>query len=683
MFTFANGLVLRIGERTCEFERQLEFDKVQFKYQDNHEVQTFSIARLYAGILNKEIGLVSQNGYPVNLPSTVPGGACFSPSLSPHQEALLTHREKYVKAARRKRIHSGSYEQCRILVQEVQRKIDEEIEEKIHALLKVRTGDLPAEFKFPAPSPGTLKLWLKKYKQASDNIYALLDRRAMVRHEKRLPARLEEAVEKAIQRHYLQLHGKSAKTTHEAMVRELAAKDRASGTTTQSPSLRTVTRRINEIDPYVRDFKRMGPAMARHKWRFSLAGDQSTRILQRVEIDHTQLDIWALDPRSGMPIGRPWITVVLDRFSGYPLGIYISFYGPSVSTVAHAIKNSITPKSEMLAAFPDIKVEWTALGVAELYVVDNGLEFHAQAFRQLMWGLSADILYNPVRQPWLKASVERSMMEFNRMLPSRGKVHPPTKNADPSDPAASAAILFDDLVECVLHWAVAKFPYQIHPKTLVRPIDLWEEERSVSLPPQLTPCMANFDIISGVNTDRTVDGDGVLFSYLRFNSYELQNYRRNGGNTFRTEIRINPDNLGSIHVHLPREKVWLKVPLQRPGPSYGEGLSLIQHEIIRKEAGKRLTQANAVEVLQQAETTVQSRWQEAIQKGIKVRKHANLIRLQGLSSANIVNAASTGSTSAPLTQPLANIPPEASSITKRGISEAVSFSSFNIDEEFA
>lgn len=40
-------------------------------------------------------------------------------------------------------------------------------------------------------------------------------------------------------------------------------------------------------------------------------------------------------------LGRPWITLLIDRYSGYLLGFYISFYGPSSATVARAIKVSI------------------------------------------------------------------------------------------------------------------------------------------------------------------------------------------------------------------------------------------------------------------------------------------------------------------------------------------------------
>jgi putative transposase len=76
--------------------------------------------------------------------------------------------------------------------------------------------------------------------------------------------------------------------------------------------------------------------------------------------------------------------------------------------------------------------------------------------------------------------------------------------------------------------------------------------------------------------------------------------------------------------------------LQRPSSNYGGGLSLIQHQINRAEAGKKLTRANAEDELVRARERIRERWGEAIRKGVKVRKHSDLIRHQGLTSARLL-----------------------------------------------
>jgi putative transposase len=147
-------------------------------------------------------------------------------------------------------------------------------------------------------------------------------------------------------------------------------------------------------------------------------------------------------------------------------------------------------------------------------------------------------------------------------------------------------------------------------------------------PPQLS----GLDILCGLSAHRRVDGDGVFFNYLRFNSVELQDYLRAHRATFRTEIRFNPDDLSNIFVHLPNAKSWLNVPLQRPLFNDGCGLSLVQLQIIRGELKGRLTRANAYEEMERAILQLRDRWEQAARRGLRLRRDASLIRMQGLTS---------------------------------------------------
>ena len=58
MISFARGLVLRKGERTLEFERDIGSGKVQFKYLDTFEVNTFLISKVYADVLSGAVQVV-------------------------------------------------------------------------------------------------------------------------------------------------------------------------------------------------------------------------------------------------------------------------------------------------------------------------------------------------------------------------------------------------------------------------------------------------------------------------------------------------------------------------------------------------------------------------------------------------------------------------------------------------
>jgi putative transposase len=498
----------------------------------------------------------------------------------------------------------------------------------------------------------------------------LIDKRGVQKRSKRIDPRVEELIDSVLQKRYLKLKGDSINGTHDYLIREIEAINLNGDGQLKVPSINTLKRRVGELPKMLVDKHRYGSAYAKNKWRYSLHGDQSTRVMERVEIDHTLLDIWVIDPRSGIPLGRPWVTVLIDRYSKYIVGIHVSFYGPSTSSVASALKMSIEPKDLICEAVDGLTSFWFAYGVAELYVMDNGKEMHSDRFRRIGWELQADFLYNPVRHPWLKASIERTMREICRILPAAGRVHAPIKNAQVPDPKKTASILFDDLCEGLIKWVVDVYPRHINRDTLTRPIDLWTEGLD-SMPPIILPeTTQHLDISMGIAYERTVGRDGLVMQYLRYNSPELQEYCRTYKQSFRTEVRIVPDDISSCHIFLEKSKRWVNVPLVRPYGDYGNGLSLLQHQIIRKHAGNKLKMANAEEELYRARMELRDRWEVATSRGKALKKQSDLIRLQNLTSAR-------------LTDRLDNNPvevPEASDMLRLNFEQITPFKTFKSDD---
>ncbi len=659
MISFARGLILRKGMRELEFERQIEHEKVQFKFLDTHEVMTFNLAKLYKKIQEGEYAVVkSIHG---NTPTNKLEEVLQLPSqLTKEQESLIAFRLKFVIKAFQLGITKGAITKLHDLADQVE------------VLDGIDRDEIEIFRTMKSPSAWTISRWINLYEASSANPYSLLDRRAVRKATNRMCAKAENFMQKMISKVYLQLHGPTMRRTHNLLRREIKQYNLAQGETVVVPSLSTLERRIEAVPGYILDYKRLGPAIARNKWRYSLAGDQSTRIMERVEVDHTILDLWVLDPKTGIPLGRPWITVLIDRYSGYIIGLYISFYGPSAATVSSAIKMAISPKSGLLEVIPDVQNPWTAMGVPEMLVVDNGMEFHSATFRRIAWELRTDVIFNPVRQPWLKSSIERTMMEVNRALPTQGRVYQPIKNAERLDPSKTSLIEFYDLCRGLMVWAVDEYPRSIHEKTLVRPIDLWEEGLLEVPPPRLPLQSLQLDLAMGIQASRVVDGDGVFFKYLRFNSAELQHHLRNQRGNFRTEIRINPDNIGCMHVHIPKANEWIVVPMQRPSPNYGQGMSLIQHELIRREAKAKLTKANAYEVLEKTRERTEEVWCSAANRGKQIRKKADLIRSQGLTSAKLITHEATEEPA---------LLPEACTVFERNLPKVIPFKGYSIEED--
>lgn len=662
MFILGRGLVLRKGERQLEFERDLGDGRVQFKYLDNFEVITISATKVLQDIYDRK--LIETNIQSTSRQSESRSDLSILPkSWKKEQLEKVDYCMQFVRAVLR--------DSSRLINRDVCNRVAKYVWDQMTAAAK--SGEI-SPIKFSCPSGATVELWVRKYIKADMNAYVLVDRRTFTVQSKRIDPIVDGVVNDVLSKKYLSLRGPSVKEVYGEIQRAIEQLNKKNNTEHAAPSERTVNRRVLDIPPYIRDAKRIGPSYAKNKWRYSLTGDTSTRILEKVEIDHALLDIWVIDPRTGVPLGRPWITLLIDRYSGYLLGFYISFYGPSAATVARALKVAILPKDDLLSQLVQPYIRWTAMGVPELLVVDNGLEFHSNQFKRIGWELCCDFVFNPVRQPWFKAAIERAIKESNRVLPRNGRVYPVIKNAVAPNPADNAAIIFDDLCICLIEWASQTYPLSINPKTLCRPWDLWENDRQ-SYPPAMFPSqLTGLDILCGLNAHRKVNGDGVFFQYLRFNSVDLQDYLRDHHKSFRTEIRFNPDDLSNIFVNLPKEKTWLNVPLQRPLFNDGYGLSLVQLQIIRQELGERLTKSNAYEQMEKAIISLRNQWEDAAQRGLRMRKDAALIRMRGLTSVSLDQTA-------PLAAPAQESPILLSPVITKALPEVMPFHAFSLADD--
>jgi putative transposase len=78
----------------------------------------------------------------------------------------------------------------------------------------------------------------------------------------------------------------------------------------------TIRRYIAQLEPYEVDRVNM----QRKKHRMATEVLVVMDILDRWEIDHTLLDVLLVDDETGLIIGRPYITVVLDKFSRMIMG---------------------------------------------------------------------------------------------------------------------------------------------------------------------------------------------------------------------------------------------------------------------------------------------------------------------------------------------------------------------------
>lgn len=382
----------------------------------------------------------------------------------------------------------------------------------------------------------------------------------------------------------------------------------------------TLWRVSRTVSAYERDRSRMGAAAANARWRHSIGGSYATRPLERVELDHTELDIYVVDERRGIPLGRPVLTVMRDVFSGYILAIYLSFEGESLGRISRIIKFALTPKDEITRAIPT-RNEWITMGLWECLVMDNALAHHSPQMRSIALALGCELEYSPVRKPWFKAGVERAMLEVGRVLPLEGKTTKLRGMVDVYDPTVKACITFSDLAERLTQWVVDEYPYTIPERTLDRPIDKLKSGLETTPAPVVCCGLEGLDIITGLSKEVAVNQGGIEFLYLSYRSPELaEMVKRQRSPRFKAIMKFDPNDLGSVWVQDPTHHTWITVPCLQS--EYANGLSRTQHRLIRRNIKGELRRSGAYESLMQSQAELRGRFEEAILRG-KSKKRAN------------------------------------------------------------
>ncbi|MDJ0574365.1 MAG: hypothetical protein QNJ65_04270 [Xenococcaceae cyanobacterium MO_234.B1] len=90
------------------------------------------------------------------------------------------------------------------------------------------------------------------------------------------------------------------------------------------PHRSSIYRAVSNLEPSEKAEKRYGKRIAGLMYDPVKQGPRPTRPLERVEIDHTLLPMFVVDTDNRMPIGTPWLTSAVDKYSGITLGYYAS-----------------------------------------------------------------------------------------------------------------------------------------------------------------------------------------------------------------------------------------------------------------------------------------------------------------------------------------------------------------------
>lgn len=444
------------------------------------------------------------------------------------------------------------------------------------------------------PSVATLYNWCKLYRQAGGDTVALVPQtKRRGNRQRRFAPEVLEILQSVINERFLVTSRPRPTDVYSAVIFEIKRLNayRPSFDQLAVPTLRTLYREIEKLDPYIFLKGRFGKYIADKETRHVGQGAYSSRPLERVEIDHTLLDIIVYDPELDIPLGRPTLTIVIDHFSRMPLGFYLGFEAPGSASVMMALRSAVGTKEWVNERYPDIEGTWPCYGVPEVLVTDNGPEFHSKDLEIACAQLGITIQHNKVKSPWTKGVVERIFGEINRSLLSDapGKTFHNKDARSENDAVGEASVPVALLEHVLCKWIVEFHARQKHEgiiaskkhkSSAITPLERWTEGVE-EFPPRLISDREDLNVLlSCFKEVRKIHPKGIVIEGIWYSSRKLTELRNSSAKDFQVDMKFDPTNMGRIHVRDPRSNTYFEVPALNP--EYAEGLGLWPHKIFRK-----------------------------------------------------------------------------------------------------
>lgn len=486
------------------------------------------------------------------------------------------------------------------------------------------------------PSATTLYRWHCLYRQANDSASLLprIDRRGsrMLRQSERVLQLAEEAIEEA----FLTSPKAGANAVHTLLNGKIDQENerRFGDIPLKKPSLRTVFRLMGRLERYDLAVLKDGKSSADKRFRINKQGVKVSNILERIEVDHTPLDLFLICEKSFLPLGRPTLTMLIDRYSRMPIGYYLSFGAPSAAAVMGALRHAILPKTKLEQALTGLEIdhEWPCYGVMDVLVLDNGLEFHGIDLESVAFDLAIRLQYCPKHAPQFKGAIERHLKTVNYFFAHQlpGTSMSRLQERGDYDPAKHAVLTLAEFKYVFEKWVLDIYAQTIHRGIGMTPWAKWHEGQS-RRPLVLPSSLQAFERRIGLVTERSLRRDGLWLNNIRYSGEALGPVLRKFGEGVRLRVLYNHEDLGDVQVWAPDSDE--PITVQAVDYDYAKGLTSLQHDLICA----KLREEGAATEDRHARDRAKYELAQSIQALMASRKQRNrrqAAALVGLTSAN-------------------------------------------------
>ena len=620
-FLLIPGLVIVYQEHEFELvtviNQQLEFEEIYSRDKLNLTESDF-----YIEIRSKNIRITDSKSSPKQLLTNVVD-ELQEPfinlnDISEKNQSIVHRKIKYISECIKVGISRG------------QRKY---IDHERHRIAKLINDPLGA------PGASTIQGWWIAWEESHKDSSRLVSGHALKRRHTFIDLESENFIQDQINTKYAVLTRPKVGTAYKAYRTSLAIEN-ISREKLGKPSLRQIAYRTfyNRIKALPQDelaIARKGKQAARIEMRMIKGHLPAEYPLDSVEIDHSPMNLYVIDDKVFLPLGRPWLTAIKDRYSGVLLGFSISFQPTGLDSILSCIQHSLEPHTKAYELWPDIVNPWPCYGLGNYYVSDRGRDFLSPKYLNAITSLGANYEHCEKRTPWLKGSVERFFgtleSTFFDALP--GKTFPHLSKRGDYNPKKHAVIRFSNLIYLIYKWAADYHNVTENSRKRARPIDLWNEGIAI-VPPPMIRSLDKLDIILGDENMGSLSHEGIRFKRLNYADEQLHHLLKEIGTGSKVKFYVSRRDLRSIYVLHPNSKEYLEVPCTRQ--DYANGLTLFQHSYIQKEAGKISSQNEAVDTYLVAQERIINETRESLEIN-KSTNYSKAAQLSDVNSTAVIN----------------------------------------------
>lgn len=434
----------------------------------------------------------------------------------------------------------------------------------------------------------TLYRWIRRY-EGEESLNALV---AQPRdRSKRQPEEAEELMAQIIDRYYLTRNRPSAQSAYERVKVEFARVNKTRpDDPLRVPSLATFKRRISTTDQYQRVSRRYGPRATQALEPLKGHYPGADFPLAVAQVDHTPVDLILVDAVHRLPVGRPWLTLVMDVYSRVVLGFALSFDSPSAFGTGIALAHAILPKEGWMSRHREAlqaaagqtetlsRYDWPCWGKPAVLHMDNAREFRGKTLERALQLHGIARKFRPAKTPQYGGHIERLLGTLAgeiRTLPGATFSNPTERGSYDSEGQAVMT------VEAFENWLTAYitgvYHQRVHQALGTSPIDVWERgllDGTPGHPPTDLPERLQGDAADRLRLDllpyfeATVQTYGIRHLGVTYMAPALRTrvkQRAAGGRgTRKFQVSYDPRDMSVVYFLDPDLDRYLEVPVRQP-----------------------------------------------------------------------------------------------------------------------